>query len=737
MDELDIIKAGVVSLHVKNFLKASWVKKFCVLYQATADSHAFIEVYEDQKSFNEYRARQKHNDIKKIELRNVSSVRHLMESNIKGSEYIIEIRCKNQKHVLMLNNEQDSNEWMSVLKNFLPSVANNEESSHNAEIESYNECESEDVVTINETYGTLDKVQKFTVDVQYSDLANLCGIVGKMTMLMRSCNFEFEDFETRKILCNFHVTWMRRFGAKKSQFHFEVGRKCPNGEGTILCNTDFAKQIHQIVQDMSQSSKSFQSQNSIKEVKASNNSTQSPTDFELPSLLAPQSRNQETSSSVGISAPISAPSILRKHPGHIKTPSLVPIKPASQDNDASVLLHSTTKEPSKHVGLHDSKELDDQGELEIGIRSVSKFVHDDFAKELEGIVQSTDVNKKNTLRVSGSKKEKERDKIEKGTSKKKDKGDKKEKEKREKEEKKERERLEKEKKQKDKKKSLFIKDKKLSKGSVYRADSHPHSEAGAELCQLGNSAYAECGDVLNALEPVVDYARQCVNHDVGDDGLYDEAMSVVKSNDPIQSPNHVEYAEPVCRTGGVRMSGDKMVYTDVAIGKTWKDYARKEEDEHHEENYSNLQAARRQMIDNPPIPERQYIDGDDDNDDTYDRATLKYPENKEKHVSKPEVKNENVYGLAGGKKIALAIDLPTAPYSHDSTDCDSEEYIEEAENAYEGYAVPEAVKANSLRRILPVQSYEDTDIKVKPRLPPKPSSPTVKALKKTFYEEVE
>lgn len=734
MDELDIIKSGIVNLKVKAVLITFWVKKFCVLYQATTDSHAFIEMYEDQKAFNEYKTRQKHNDIKKIELRNFTSVRHLTENTTKGSEYLIEIRCKKQKYVLMFNNEYESNEWESVLRNVLPCMADNEESSHSKDTESYAEDESDEVVTFNKTYGSAEKIQKFTVEVEPSDLAQRCDIVGKRIIVIKPCLLAFEDIETKQTMCSFDVSWIPKFGVKKSHFHFEVGKQCPDGKGTIVCNTDDAKLIHQVVQDMSKNAVSFKSQNSVKEVKASKKSAKSTVErdhHDLQPSLAVQPRNQETSS-VGISEPLFVPSILRKHPSHTKTPMLIPIMLAHQDNNTN----SITRKPSKDLN---SKELDGQDVTKNGTQSViSKYAHDDFSKELEGIIQGIDANKKGTIKVHGTKKDRETDKNDKeGTYKKQDKEDKKEKEKREKEEKKERERLEKEKKQKEKEeRKKLIQIKKETLKSTLESVPRAGFEAGAEVSQPSDTAYAECADVHNTVEPVADYARQGVKQNV-DDGLYEEAMSVGKSKSPKQMFSEVVYAEPIGKKGGAHISGNPAIYTEVSIvNPSWKEHARKEEDEYHEEDYSNLQMAHRQMMDNPPIPQRQYNDEYNDNDDTYDRAVLKYPENKGKHINKQEVANENLYGMAGGKKIGLVLDFSTVPYSHNTADTGSGESIEEAENAYEDFDVSEKVKASS-SRFPYVQSHEDTNVRVKPKPPPKPTSPTGKILvKNTLYEEV-
>ena len=90
--------------------------------------------------------------------------------------------------------------------------------------------------------------QRFTVTVEDTDLAKLCGIVGEMAMLVSRDLISFEDPKTNILKYDFSVWWIRRFGIKVSNvFYFECGRKCANGEGFINCKTKGAKEIHKMI----------------------------------------------------------------------------------------------------------------------------------------------------------------------------------------------------------------------------------------------------------------------------------------------------------------------------------------------------------------------------------------------------------------------------------------------------------------------------------------------------------
>ncbi|KAH3725371.1 hypothetical protein DPMN_051204 [Dreissena polymorpha] len=93
-----------------------------------------------------------------------------------------------------------------------------------------------------------DQAERFTVTVEPCVLAKLCGIEGVMTMLVKNRCISFDDPRTLQTKYVFQLTWLRRLGNKGfDKLYFEVGRKCPNGEGTIVCITPIAFKIHAMI----------------------------------------------------------------------------------------------------------------------------------------------------------------------------------------------------------------------------------------------------------------------------------------------------------------------------------------------------------------------------------------------------------------------------------------------------------------------------------------------------------
>lgn len=93
--------------------------------------------------------------------------------------------------------------------------------------------------------------------VEDTSMAKLCNIVGEMTLLVGKSDIAFEDRKTRNLKYTFQLCWMRRFGKVGSTtFNFELGRKCPNGEGEVQCETSSAKEIHKLLTKKSQSNSS-------------------------------------------------------------------------------------------------------------------------------------------------------------------------------------------------------------------------------------------------------------------------------------------------------------------------------------------------------------------------------------------------------------------------------------------------------------------------------------------------
>lgn len=82
-----------------------------------------------------------------------------------------------------------------------------------------------------------------------SQLANQCKIVGIMRLFITATNLTFIEPESRKIRCQFPLSWIRKSTYRNANISFEFGRHCTQGEGIVTCNTKSAKLIHTVLNE--------------------------------------------------------------------------------------------------------------------------------------------------------------------------------------------------------------------------------------------------------------------------------------------------------------------------------------------------------------------------------------------------------------------------------------------------------------------------------------------------------
>ncbi|XP_060600525.1 uncharacterized protein LOC132753968 [Ruditapes philippinarum] len=85
---------------------------------------------------------------------------------------------------------------------------------------------------------------EFQVIIEPSQLTKMCAMEGEMTLSIKEKALYFKDKNTGITKYSFPFPWIRCFKKDDSVFSFQVGRKCPNGAGDIICITQEANQIY-------------------------------------------------------------------------------------------------------------------------------------------------------------------------------------------------------------------------------------------------------------------------------------------------------------------------------------------------------------------------------------------------------------------------------------------------------------------------------------------------------------
>ena len=462
--------------------------------------------------------------------------------------------------------------------------------------------------------------------VDDTELAQLCNIIGKRTLVVGELSMAFENVTTRRIDYSFQIAWLRRFGKKETLFSFEVGRSCPNGSGQIKCHTSSAKFIHKIVSDKSHSRGTTVIPSRSTGISAAQNNIR----HVIEKAVEPVEPEDGQ-----ISGPVLH--VQKRHPGLGSGPRLIPLKTNNNTSDGDSFptsnRHSNERTSTKSLN----------GERINGKRSGSiKHVSEDFTKRLEDTF-SEPQSKESIKSKDKDSKKKEQDRK------------KEERENKKREEKKEKERK-KEKKQKEKAKKDEEKAKKDEKKERVQPATPTKPVGGSpglyeEVNILDNTPSPDSKPDISYGEP--HYSEQLRE----EEDLYDQA------NSPTQA-DPVEYASPVRN----RIAHTPCEYSDVKTVNedAWRRLGRTEGEEEHTENYSVFQKARSQIEGNPPpLPGRSY-DQEEEDDDTYNRITLKSSHSKDKPKTNAMVETQNIYGTASAKEVET---LDSIYDSADTYDC--------------------------------------------------------------------
>ena len=519
-----------------------------------------------------------------------------------------------------------------------------------------------------------------------------------MTMLISHQGFAFEHPGTRKIRYRFELAWMRRFGKRMSQFYFECGRKCPNGEGEVRCKTESAKMIHKIVTDQS----------------SSKGKTVVPHE---PPVVETQLKIP-----LAITNPSLALNASRKHPGQKTNPTLIPINKMPESTEEAHTTPPLKKASGKSVMKEDCSEHDR--------KNGPVF---DMAKKLEEKLSIEEGNpgsfkRSDESKTSRSKDDKKKGKEEKKERERREKEEKKEREKREKEEKKERERKEKESKKKGKKMEDNVPNLTLVASVRCRNNNYDEPEIKPSDMDDGEVLYDEADKSLGEYAEPYQIKKQQRN--TSDTLVYDEAKPRGSLHKPSETP--AEYAQPYSKKHGNQAGSggnESYVYATPQENNAWKYHGRDDEEDYFEENYSNLKNARQEGPSIPPLPTRGYSsyhdDEDEDDDDTYNRLDLKYNSRAKLKVT------ENLYGEASARKVVSSKQVLPFRRGGDS-DSEGEEEDELEESPYdapglEGYEDPQELR-NSAKSKPVVEAYEEAVLTKSVR--PKQTS------REPLYEEI-
>ncbi|KAL3864418.1 hypothetical protein ACJMK2_006102 [Sinanodonta woodiana] len=718
-DASTVVKSGDIFIEVTKFLGKSWQQRFCVLHRKTDKEHADLCIYDSKEDF--YNKPKK--PYKKIILENVKYIDKSIKSSKENKEYLLEFKCGREKQIVKFLTEEDCNNWESLLKDTVDICTDGTEERSSASVNE--DSAGSGVFTENFMYDRTEQAISFDVKIDENDSARRCHLKGNYTIHISSTSIGLLD-NKQNVVYSWPYSYIRRYGVEnnKNVFVIEVGRKCDSGEGQFRFQTRKAQEINDLAQSHFYQMQKSQNPLAImaplisQQVAKRQDSDESNVSPRLQKKKQPSvsSRDGSNSSWVGSNNNTEAEkqSATYGRKSGKKSPDVIPrVRSADthSGNGSESDRRSVPLPPVSHTSSHllpnFQKELEEK--LNKGDHKFSEVNAENNAVQQIAEEEPDDLrqNPKNPSNEGkrGSDKEKKKKESEKENS---------------------------------KKFSFFLKRNKENervkskdiKSDVTKYDQKPQRP----VPNPGSRFYEE----VDIPETVANTQSKELYSEPFEHTKNKKKLASTKSNEgkippPVAKKPQEIYSEPIMSANPQNMysevvkpgeSGDSVVYSEANKVRqdAWKKYG--EADKFHDEDYTNIQAARelqQQTSNEPPLPPRP-SDFDNDADGIYDGDCyynrLDFEKKMTNFKSKP-ASDGHIYGTSSGPVGPL----PEQNYESVSSGEEEEEEEEEEESQY--------AEAD----INPHNAYEEA----KPKPPqPKPLLPKSqkRAPPENLYEDI-
>ncbi|XP_015926286.1 docking protein 1 [Parasteatoda tepidariorum] len=224
MDVEIALKTGYLFTPPQTFLRKTWSKKYCVLYEASQQGIQRLEIFENDDAL----ARQSPSKI--IPLNDCWKV---AAYPLKNQPNVFEVRRKEERHQFSTDTFQEMLDWLSALQ----SVAFAKNSTTSAITPAV--CEKQEE---NFLYSTVAEPERYRVKIQPTEASLRNELFRDYDLLITTVSIALEDEDGRLVL-KWPYRHIRRYGCAFDNFSFEAGRKCDSGEGIFIFETNSGSQI--------------------------------------------------------------------------------------------------------------------------------------------------------------------------------------------------------------------------------------------------------------------------------------------------------------------------------------------------------------------------------------------------------------------------------------------------------------------------------------------------------------
>ncbi|PRD21431.1 UNVERIFIED_CONTAM: Docking protein 1 [Trichonephila clavipes] len=235
MEMEEALKVGFLFIPPHNFLRKTWLKRYCALYNASNHGIQRMELFETEEAYV------KQNPSKIIPLTDCWKVTPLPQ---KHQSNVFEVRTKSNSYQFSADTFQEMSEWLVSLQNvafykaqmktLVPTIPTNEEKQEE-----------------NLLYCSMDEPEIYSVKAVATEAVLRNNLKGDYKLIITSVNFSIAEECSLGRIGRVILTWpyrhIRRYGCSTESFSFEAGRKCASGEGLFTFATTDGMKIFQSV----------------------------------------------------------------------------------------------------------------------------------------------------------------------------------------------------------------------------------------------------------------------------------------------------------------------------------------------------------------------------------------------------------------------------------------------------------------------------------------------------------
>lgn len=236
MDLEEAVKIGFLLVPPQSFLRKTWLKRYCAVYNASNHGIQRIEVFESEDAFV------KQNPNKIIPLTDCIKVSPAPQ---KQQPNVFEVRTKNSVHQFSADTFQEMSEWLSSLQSVafgkkVPKLSSSGPT--NAKEEKQEE---------NLLYSSMEEPEIYPVRAVSTEATLRNNLIGEYKLIITPVNLSVTEENSQGRMGRIILTWpyrhIRRYGCTTENFSFEAGRKCVSGEGLFTFSTNDGMLIFQSV----------------------------------------------------------------------------------------------------------------------------------------------------------------------------------------------------------------------------------------------------------------------------------------------------------------------------------------------------------------------------------------------------------------------------------------------------------------------------------------------------------